>query len=205
MATHDYVLDNASGSAFRTDLNNALIAVRSNNSDDTAPATRFPFQWYVDTSNSQATLKIGTSTNSNSAASYVTVGTVGALQGDGTANLGLAPLAGPTFTGDVVISSTSALQIPVGTTDQRPSSPSAGDLRFNSTTASAEIYNGTGFVAVGGGATGEGGDKCFYENDLTVTTSYTITANSGAHAVGPLVINSGVTLTVPATSNLVIS
>ena len=119
--------------------------------------------------------------------------------------VGLAPLAGPTFTGDVVINSTSALQIPVGTTAQRPASPTAGDLRFNSTTTSAEIHNGTDFVAVGGGATGGGTDACFYENDLTVTTSYSITANSGAHAVGPLVINSGVTVTVPSTSNLVIS
>jgi hypothetical protein len=203
MATHDYVLDNASGSAFRTDLNNALIAVRSNNSDDSVPATRFPFQWYVDTSNSQATLKIGTSTNSNSAASYVTVGTVGALQGDGTANLGLAPLAGPTFTGDVVISSTSALQIPVGTTAQRPGSPSAGDLRFNSSTASAEIYNGTSFVAVGGGATGGGGDQWVVETDQTVTTDYTLTANKHGTTVSPT-INSGVTVTVPSGAILVI-
>ena len=196
MATHDYVLANASGSAFRADLNNALSAIASNNSDSSDPATTFAFQWYVDTGDS--TLKIRNAANDG----YVNVSTVGGI---GTANFGLAPLAGPTFTGDVVISSTSALQIPVGTTDERPASPSAGDLRFNSTTASAEIYDGSNFVAVGGGATGEGGDKCFYENDLTVTTSYTITANSGAHAVGPLVINSGVTVTVPATSNLVIS
>jgi hypothetical protein len=173
-----------------------LEAIRSNNSDSDDPPTTFAFQWYADTGDN--TLKIRNAANDG----YVNVSTVGGI---GTANFGLAPLAGPTFTGDVVISSTSALQIPVGTTAQRPASPSAGDLRFNSQTASAEIYNGTGFVAVGGGATGEGGDKCFYENDLTVTTSYTITANSGAHAVGPLVINSGVTLTVPATSNLVIS
>ena len=196
MATHDYNLANASGSAFRSDLNNALAAIASNNSDSSDPSTTFAFQWYVDTGDD--TLKIRNAANN----AYINVSTVGGI---GTANLGLAPTASPTFTGDVVISSTSALQIPVGTTAQRPASPSAGDLRFNSTTTSAEIYNGTGFVAVGGGATGGGSDACFYENDLTVTTSYTITANSGAHAVGPLVINSGVTVTVPSTSNLVIS
>ena len=54
-------------------------------------------------------------------------------------------------------------------------------------------------------ASGGGSDAVFYENSLTVTTSYTITANSGAHAVGPLTINSGQTVTVPATSHLVIS
>ena len=196
MATHDYNLANATGAAFRSDLNNALSAVASNNSSSSDPATTFAFQWYVDTGDS--TLKIRNAANDG----YVNVSTVGGI---GSANLGLAPLAGPTFTGDVVISSTSALQIPSGTTAQRPGSPTAGDLRFNTTTTSAEIYNGTAFVAVGGGATGAGGDACFYENDLTVTTSYSISANSGAHAVGPLVINSGVTVTVPATSHLVIS
>lgn len=130
---------------------------------------------------------------------------VSAVGGIGTDNLGLATTASPTFTGDVVINSTSALQLPVGTTAQRPGSPSAGDLRFNSTTSAAEIYNGTSFVAVGGGAVGGGNDQILYENDLTVTTSYSVTANKGAHAVGPLVIQNGVTLTVPATSNLVIS
>ena len=196
MATHDYNLANASGSAFRSDLNNALAAIASNNSSATDPATTFAFQWYVDTGDS--TLKIRNAANN----AYINVSTVGGI---GTANLGLAPAASPTFTGDVVISSTSALQIPVGTTAQRPTSPSAGDLRFNSTTTSAEIYNGTGFVAVGGGASGGGSDQIVYENDLTVTTSYSITANKGAHAVGPLVISSGVTLTVPSTSHLVIS
>ena len=196
MPTHNYNLANQSGQAFRQDLNNCLEAIRSNNSNGTDPATTFAYQWYVDTGDD--TLKIRNAANN----AYINVSTVGGI---GTANLGLAPAASPTFTGDVVISSTTALQIPVGTTAQRPTSPSAGDLRFNTTTTSAEIYNGTSFTAVGGGATGGGSDACFYENDLTVTTSYTITANSGAHAFGPLVINSGVTVTVPATSNLVIS
>ena len=44
------------------------------------------------------------------------VSTVGGI---GTANLGLAPAASPTFTGDVVINSTTALRVPVGTETQR--------------------------------------------------------------------------------------
>ena len=152
--------------------------------------------FYADTGDD--TLKIRNKADT----AFINVSAVGALE---TVNFGLATVASPTFTGDVVINSTSALQLPVGTTAQRPGSPSAGDLRFNSTTNAAEIYNGTSFVAVGGGAVGGGNDQILYENDLTVTTSYSITANSGAHAVGPLVINSGVTVTVPATSNLVIS
>lgn len=196
MSQGDLNLANATGAAFRADLNNQLAAIATNQSGATDPSTTFAYQFYADTGDN--TLRIRNGANN----AYINVSTVGGI---GTANLGLAPTASPTFTGDVVISSTSSLQIPVGTTAQRPGSPSAGDLRFNSTTTSAEIYNGTSFVAVGGGATGAGGDACFYENDLTVTTSYSITANSGAHAVGPLVINNGVTVTIPATSNLVIS
>tara|TARA_R100001082_G_scaffold110892_1_gene92280 strand:- start:797 stop:1918 length:1122 start_codon:yes stop_codon:yes gene_type:complete len=49
MATHDYVLANQSGSSFRTDLNNALAAVVSNNSNATEPATKYPYMPWADT------------------------------------------------------------------------------------------------------------------------------------------------------------
>mgnify|MGYP003135116714 CR=1 FL=1 len=49
MATHDYVIANQSGAAFRTDLNNALAAIVSNNSNSSQPATRYAYQWWVDT------------------------------------------------------------------------------------------------------------------------------------------------------------
>ena len=189
----DYVLDNQSGQNFRTELNQILQSILTLNEGSGTPSTTAAFMPFVDTSDGN--LKVRNSANDGN----VTIGPIG------TTNLGLATLASPTFTGDVVINSTSAVQIPSGTTAQRPTSPTAGDLRFNSDTSSAEIYNGTSFTSVGGGATGGGSDACFYENDLTVTTSYTISANSGAHAVGPLVVNSGVTVTVPATSHLVIS
>jgi len=50
MATHDYVLANASGAAFRTDLNNALAAIVSNNSNSSEPSTMYAYQWWADTS-----------------------------------------------------------------------------------------------------------------------------------------------------------
>ena len=53
MATHDYVLANASGAAFRADLNNALAAVVSNNSSTTEPATTYAYMWWADTTNGQ--------------------------------------------------------------------------------------------------------------------------------------------------------
>ena len=49
MATHDYVIANASGAAVRADLNNALAAIVSNNSNATEPATRYAYQWWADT------------------------------------------------------------------------------------------------------------------------------------------------------------
>ena len=52
MAQHDYNLINQSGANFRTDLNNALSAIVSNNSGATEPATMFAYELWVDTSSS---------------------------------------------------------------------------------------------------------------------------------------------------------
>ncbi len=193
MAEHDFIIDNGTGSAVRTDLNNLFQAIASNNSKSGALTTNYAYQWHVDTSDGN--LKIRNAANNG----YVTVGPVA------TTNFGLAPLAGATFTGDVIHNYTTALQIPVGTTAQRPGSPSTGDFRFNSTTTSAEIYNGSEFTAVGGGAgaTGGGNDEVFFESDTNVTTDYTITSGKNAHTVSPIV-NAGVTVTVPSGSLLVI-
>lgn len=50
----------------------------------------------------------------------------------------------------------------------------------------------------GGGATGGGDDKIFYENDVTVTTDYELTASTNAMSAGPILINNGVTVTIPS-------
>ena len=52
----------------------------------------------------------------------------------------------------------------------------------------------------GGGATGGGSDKVFIENDLVVTTDYSIPATKNAGTFGPITVNSGVTVTVPSSS-----
>ena len=56
----------------------------------------------------------------------------------------------------------------------------------------------------GGGAVGAGTDKVFYENDQTVTQSYTISAGKNAMAAGPLAVASGQTITIPSGSELTI-
>jgi hypothetical protein len=92
--------------------------------------------------------------------------------------------------------------IPTGTTAQRDATPSAGFFRYNTTLSRFEGFNGSVWGAVGGGATGGGADQVFYENDTTVTANHTINRNS--HAVGPISVNSGVTVTIASGRRLVI-
>ena len=190
----NYTVDNDTGANVRADINNIFAAVQSLNSGSSDPSgTQVAFQLSVNTTSNL--LKLRNASNNG----YIEIGNVT------QANLGLAKLAGATFTGAVVHNYTTALKIPVGTTAQRPGSPATGELRFNSTLGSAEIYNGSAFAAVGGGAgaTGGGSDEVFFESDTNVTTSYSITSGKNAHTVSP-VINSGVTVTVPSGSLLVI-
>ena len=70
-------------------------------------------------------------------------------------------------------SATDALHVPTGTTGQRPSSPSAGMLRFNSTLGRFEGHNGSSFAEIGGG----GGSNTFTVNTYTgdgSTTAFTL-------------------------------
>lgn len=99
-------------------------------------------------------------------------------------------------------SDTGSAEMPAGTTAQRDGSPSAGYLRFNSDESSFEGYDGSAWGAIGGGggATGGSTDAIFWENDQTVTTSYTITASKNAMTAGPVDIASGVTVTIPTGS-----
>ena len=65
MATHDYVIDNGTGSAVRADLNNLFKAILTNNSGTTDPSTVISsdagskaFSFWADTNSSPAVLKI---------------------------------------------------------------------------------------------------------------------------------------------------
>ena len=61
MATHDYVIANGTGAAVRSDLNNALAAIVSNNSSSSEPGTTYAYQWWADTNAN--VLKIRNSAN----------------------------------------------------------------------------------------------------------------------------------------------
>ena len=188
-----YVIDNGTGAAVRTKLNQITAAVNSTNSGSGDPSINSAFQMHIDTSSSL--LKIRNAANN----AYITIGNVA------TTNLGLAALAGSTFTGKVIHNYTSSLTIPSGTTAQRDGTPAVGMFRHNATLNQFEGYNNGAWGAIGGGAgaTGGGTDEVFFESDQAATTSYSISAGKNAHTVSPT-INSGVTITVPSGAILVI-
>lgn len=185
MATHDYVIANGTGAAVRSDLNDALAAIVSQNSNATAPATTYAYQWWADTTT--GLLKIRNAANS----AWVTVGTLAST------NFGLMPLAGGTFTGNVIFGTTGAIELPDGTTGERPTGV-AGMIRYNTTLTQFEGYKAGAWGAIGGGATGGSSDDVFYENGQTVTTSYTLSTGKNAMSAGPVTINAGATVTVPS-------
>jgi len=49
-----------------------------------------------------------------------------------------------------------------------------------------------------------GANNCMFENNMTITDDYTITAGRSASSVGPISIDSGVSVTIPSGSNWVI-
>jgi len=193
MAEHDFIIDNGTGSAVRTDLNNLFQAIASNNSKSGALTTNYAYQWHVDTSDGN--LKIRNAANNG----YVTIGAVAST------NLGLMPQAGGTFTGKIIHNYTSSLNIPSGTTAQRDGSPAVGMFRHNSTLNQFEGYNNGAWGAIGGGAgaTGGGTDEVFFLSDTNVTADFTIPSGKNAHTVSPI-IDSGKTVVVSAGSLLVI-
>ena len=193
MSQHDYVIANASGSAVRSDLNDVLGAVQSLNSGSSAPSSTVAFMLWLDTSNNLLMMRNGSNNG------WIEIGSSNA------ANLGLALLAGATFTGEVIFNSTGSIQLPAGTTAQRPGSPTNGDIRYNSTDHEVEAYKNGNWLNVGSGAGSTGGNNgqnaVFWENELTVTHDYSITASRGAGSFGTVTINSGITVTIPSTSS----
>jgi len=140
----DLVVANANGATFRSDMNDQLMALGTLSSGSSEPSTTYAYQLWADTSNNL--LKIRNGANN----AWLEVGDITA------ANLALAKLASPTFTGTVTTpelscSGTSRLKLPVGTTAQRPGSPATGDTRVNSTLSQVEAYNGSAWINLGGG------------------------------------------------------
>lgn len=99
----------------------------------------------------------------------------------------------------MTLEGTGASILNVGTTGERPASPEEGMVRYNSSTAKFEGYNGA-WGPLGGGATGGGTDTVFIQNGQTVTVNYTIPSDQNAMSTGPISIIDGVSVTIPETS-----
>ena len=109
---------------------------------------------------------------------------------------------------NTTVDDTGFLRLPTGTTALRPSAgiSTQGMMRYNTTLGKFEgyTYPAETWGTLGGGAGGGGADEIFVENAMTVTTDYELTSGKSASSVGPITINSGVTITIPSGQNWVI-
>lgn len=140
MAIHDYVIDNQSAPAFRSDLNGALQAIVTQNSSATAPTTTYANMIWYDTAANQ--LKKRNEANS----AWITLGTID--EGLSTFTPSGSPPSQVQATWDTGTSTTESLI-----------SPAKLDAKVRSelnATGSAPVYacrawvnfNGTGTVAI---------------------------------------------------------
>ncbi len=133
----DYNIGDQTGAAFRAELNLTLGDIQSLNSGSSDPSTTTAYKIWADTANNL--LKIRNGSNNG----WLTLGDL-----TDAVNLGLATKASPSFTGtvtsagDIVMSGNGSLQLPVGTTAQRPTA-ATGDIRFNTSLVAFEGYNGS--------------------------------------------------------------
>ena len=100
----------------------------------------------------------------------------------------LSVLGDGTFSGDGAFGGTGSLKLPTGTTLERAGT----GIRYNTTTGTYEGYNINtatwGEIGGGGGATGGGLNKAFFENQTEITASYTITTGYNAITAGPVTL-----------------
>jgi len=112
---------------------------------------------------------------------------------------GAAAFTSLTASGNSEFNGTGALKVPVGTTAQQPT-PVTGMVRFNSTQTQYEGYNGTVWTSIGGAQAG----GAVYENKQSISANYTMSTNYNGESVGPISIDSGVSVTIPSGSRWVI-
>ena len=132
---HDYVISNDTGANVRADINSALIAGQSNNSGTTAPVTMYAFQFWMDTFGGTPILKMRNAANS----AWISIGDA-SLTG-----FGLLDRTGGTVSGELILSATNDVKIPVGTTAQRNGTPVNGQIRYNSDNKVYEGYHESQF------------------------------------------------------------
>ena len=129
----------------------------------------------------------------NSAVSLAVTGN--ATVGGTLAVTGTSAFTGATtFAADSTYNGTGQVKLPAGTTAQRSGSPVNGMIRYNSDQSGFEGYQ----AGAWGGISGAQANGVIYENNVTITASYTLTTNKIGFSVGPITINSGAVVTIPS-------
>lgn len=112
-------------------------------------------------------------------------------------------LTGSNISNAGIITATSGFSIGISSAGTSVASGPVKTFNFVGTGNTFAYNSGSNTIDISiaggaGGATGGGEDKIFYENDVTVTTDYELSADTNAMSAGPILINNGVTVTVPA-------
>jgi hypothetical protein len=95
---------------------------------------------------------------------------------------------------EITMPGTGALTVQKGTTAERPGTPAAGMIRYNSSTGGFEGYT-SAWGSIGGGASAGG---VIYENSTTISSNYTISTSKNGLSVGPITVAIGVSVTIPS-------
>jgi hypothetical protein len=144
MAQHDYIIANQSGAGFRSDLNNGLAAIVSQNSGAAQPSTTYAYQWWADTTT--GLLKIRNAANN----AWITIGTLA------SANLGLLSRAGGTLTGALLADDSGTAALPAiafdGDTNTGIFRPAADQLGIATNGVERVEFGNTEVVFNDGGA-----------------------------------------------------
>ena len=204
MAQHDYTIDNQTFPSYRTDHNNSLSAIVSNNSGATEPSTTYAYQWWYDTSSNilkmrnadnDAWINIGTFNQTTD--SVVLVGTEATLPTitsispdtiDNTASSIVITGTNYVITPNVeIISTTGAITFPNSVTRD-----SSTQLTINVTLPT----DGTYFIRI---ENPDGGAVRSSTALLTVSDAPTWTTAAGS--LGSIAAGSSVSLSVAGTSD----
>jgi len=97
-----------------------------------------------------------------------------------------------TFTGDGTFSGTGQVKLPAGTTAQRSGTPANGMVRYNTSLNSFEGYGNGLWGGIGGAQAG----GAIVTNKDVASVSYTIATGENGLSVGPVTVDSGITITV---------
>ena len=232
MSQHDLDIANQTFPATRTDLNNALQALGSTSSGTSAPSTTYANQLWYDTSNNylyirnednDANILIAELDQTNDTVEYFksdSIRTALIEFTDGDDAITIADGGGITTSGDATVTgnlslggSNTELRFMEGSNYVGFEAPALSGnqiwvLPASDGTANQVIQtDGSGnlsFATATAGATGGSNDQIIYEASRTMTASYSITSGKSALTISPLVIGSGLTLTIPSGERLVL-